>query len=60
MVSSLYSDPENIGISHKRHGNRQFFGGGGNNRQFCVSIARTVTQTHGVDARVHGNVLEHR
>ena len=47
MVGSLYSDHQNVGISHKRHGNRVFLCGGGNNRVFCVSIARTVIQTHG-------------
>ncbi len=36
MVSSLYSDPQNVGIQDKRYLNRDFFCGDGDSRDFDV------------------------
>ena len=42
MVSSLYTDRENIGISHKRYRNHDFSGSDGHNHVFS-------TKNHGYD-----------
>ena len=60
MVSSLYSDPENVGISHKRYRNRVFFVVAGIT-VFCnVRLAGIATHTPRLGTRIDDNVLEHR